>query len=152
MVPFKKSASGSPDGEKSEAGAATDDFNARRSSRAALKKYEPDNDNWIEALAVCEIPIKPGYGDNRSSPKSSGGKGGLLRKFKSKNNVTTDKESEAELQSPENTDIADASQRLQLRPYFQSRNTGKRVWDEPPSGASNIIYATPEARKMAQVR
>jgi len=103
-------------------------------------------------LAVCEIPIKPGYGDIGSSPKSSGGKGGgLLRKFKSKNNVTTDKEYETEFQTPEEKDIADASQRLQLRPYFQSRNTGKRAWDEPPSGASNIIYATPEARKMAQV-
>jgi len=29
---------------------------------------------------------------------------------------------------------------------------GQRVWDEPPSGASNIIYATPEARKMAQAQ
>lgn len=40
-------------------------------------------------------------------------------------------------------DVAAASQRLTLRPYFQSQNTRQRVWDEPPSGASNIVYATP---------
>ena len=49
-------------------------------------------------------------------------------------------------------DVAEASQRLTIRPYFQSQKTGKRVWDEPPSGASNIVYATPEARRMAHAQ
>ena len=49
-------------------------------------------------------------------------------------------------------DLASASQRLTIRPYFQSQNTGQRVWDEPPSGASEIIYATSEARRMAQAQ
>jgi len=49
-------------------------------------------------------------------------------------------------------DVAAASQRLTIRPHFQSQKTGKREWDEPPSGASNIVYATPEARRMAHAQ
>jgi len=39
-----------------------------------------------------------------------------------------------------------------VRPYFESRSTGIRAWDEPPSGASNIEYATPQVREMAQIQ
>ena len=56
------------------------------------------------------------------------------------------------IEGPDDADIAAASQRLTLRPYFQSQNTGERHWDEPPSGASNIIYATSEARRMAEAQ
>lgn len=155
MAPSFKSNSGGNNTEKASPSDG-DDFNARRSSRVAAGRYEADNDNWTEALAVCEIPIKPGYGDKPASSSSSndkknGGGGGILRKFKSSISNSSDSKDE-ELQSPIEADIAAASQRLTLRPYFQSQNTGQRVWDEPPSGASNIIYATPEARKMAQAQ
>jgi len=39
-----------------------------------------------------------------------------------------------------------------IRTYFQSQTTGQKVWDEPPSGASNILYASEETREMAQVQ
>eukprot|EP00579_Thalassiosira_antarctica_P013964 CAMPEP_0201939030 /NCGR_PEP_ID=MMETSP0903-20130614/42395_1 /ASSEMBLY_ACC=CAM_ASM_000552 /TAXON_ID=420261 /ORGANISM="Thalassiosira antarctica, Strain CCMP982" /LENGTH=540 /DNA_ID=CAMNT_0048480437 /DNA_START=26 /DNA_END=1645 /DNA_ORIENTATION=+ len=162
MAPFKKKGE-SNNLEKSTSSSAkpseADDFSARRSSRVAAGRYTADNDTWVEALAVCEVPVKPGYGDDKAAAasKKSGSGGGLFRKFKSKNNVT-EKEVADETKintnnkSPGEADVAAASQRLTLRPYFQSQNTRQRVWDEPPSGASNIMYATPEARKMAQAQ
>jgi len=131
MAPFKKSISNSGINSNTKASSSSDgdDFNARRSSRVAAGRYEADNDNWTEALAVCEIPIKPGYGDKPASSSSSndkknGGGGGILRKFKSSISNSGDSKDE-ELQSPIEADIAAASQRLTLRPYFQSQNTGK---------------------------
>jgi len=133
MAPFKKSISNSGINSNTKASSSSDgdDFNARRSSRVAADRYEADNDNWTEALAVCEIPIKPGYGDKPASSSSSndkknGGGGGILRKFKSSISNSSDSKDE-ELQSPIEADIAAASQRLTLRPYFQSQNTGKFI-------------------------
>lgn len=39
-----------------------------------------------------------------------------------------------------------------IRSYFYSKKTGERNWDEPPSGASNIQYATAEVRAMAEAQ
>lgn len=39
-----------------------------------------------------------------------------------------------------------------VRTYFQSQTTGQKVWDEPPSGASNTMYASEETRQMAEVQ
>jgi len=39
-----------------------------------------------------------------------------------------------------------------IRTYFQSQTTGSKVWDEPPSGASNIMYASTETRNMAELQ
>ena len=129
MAPFKKSISNSGGNSNTKASSSDgDDFNARRSSRVAAGRYEADNDNWTEALAVCEIPIKPGYGDKPSSSSNSSDNkknGGILRKFKSSISNSGDKDEE--LQSPIEADIAAASQRLTLRPYFQSQNTGKFI-------------------------
>ena len=133
MAPFKKSISNSGGNSNTKASLSSsdgDDFNARRSSRVAAGRYEADNDNWTEALAVCEIPIKPGYGDKPASSssnndKKNGGSGGILRKFKSSISNSGDSKDEELLQSPIEADIAAASQRLTLRPYFQSQNTGK---------------------------
>jgi len=41
---------------------------------------------------------------------------------------------------------------LKLRSYFESTTNFSRVWDEPPSGASRIQYATEEMRTMAEVQ
>ena len=41
---------------------------------------------------------------------------------------------------------------LVIRSYYQNTRTGKRVWDEPPSGATNIIPASEEMRKMATLQ
>ena len=42
--------------------------------------------------------------------------------------------------------------KLVIRSYYQNVRNGKRVWDEPPSGASNIKPATDEMRRMAQLQ
>jgi hypothetical protein len=139
---------------------SVDEYTSRRSSRVAADRYVADEDNWVEALAVCESATAPTVEKKKSSA------GGLFRKFKSS---TSSSSSSAQNTVKDDTiigprtggdddddddddDIAAASQRLTIRPYFQSQRTGQRVWDEPPSGASTIVYATPEARRMAHAQ
>mmetsp|Transcript_17440 Transcript_17440/g.49270 ORF Transcript_17440/g.49270 Transcript_17440/m.49270 type:complete len:453 (-) Transcript_17440:76-1434(-) len=42
--------------------------------------------------------------------------------------------------------------KLIIRSFYQNTRTGKRVWDEPPSGASKIMPASDEMRRMAQIQ
>ena len=42
--------------------------------------------------------------------------------------------------------------KLTVRSYYRNQTTQERVWDEPPSGASEIIFATSEQRKKADVK
>lgn len=51
---------------------------------------------------------------------------------------------------PLSSDEPDAP--LTIRSYFESQATGKRVWDEPPSGACNVVYASEGVRQMAEVQ
>jgi Ubiquitin interaction motif len=48
--------------------------------------------------------------------------------------------------------VCDVQEKLQIRSYFQNLTTGKRVWDEPPSGASHIIPASEEMHRMATLQ
>ncbi len=48
--------------------------------------------------------------------------------------------------------IVSTSQCLALCPYFQLQHVRQSVCDEPPLGASTIVYMLPEARKMVQVQ
>ena len=137
---------------------SVDEYTSRRSSRVAADRYVADEDNWVEALAVCESATTPTVEKKKSSA------GGLFRKFKSSTSSTSSSaqntvkddtiiDSRPGGDDDDNNDeIAAASQRLTIRPYFQSQRTGQRVWDEPPSGASTIVYATPEARRMAHAQ
>eukprot|EP00573_Skeletonema_grethae_P011099 CAMPEP_0201698366 /NCGR_PEP_ID=MMETSP0578-20130828/18727_1 /ASSEMBLY_ACC=CAM_ASM_000663 /TAXON_ID=267565 /ORGANISM="Skeletonema grethea, Strain CCMP 1804" /LENGTH=200 /DNA_ID=CAMNT_0048184879 /DNA_START=76 /DNA_END=675 /DNA_ORIENTATION=+ len=134
----------------SSSNTTTDDFSARRSARVAVGEYAADNDTWVEALAVCELPQRA---NSSGSSNGSGGGRRLLSKFKSSSSKDKKKqEGDDTNKGTDDEDLASASQRLTLRPYFQSTNTGQRVWDEPPSGASTILYATSEAKKMAQAQ
>lgn len=47
--------------------------------------------------------------------------------------------------------VCEIQDQLQVRSYFENQQ-GKRVWDEPPSGASHIIPATDEMRRMATLQ
>jgi hypothetical protein len=124
-----------------------DDFSARRSGRAINGQCVADNDTWVEALAVCEVANDP----KKAKTTSKGP--GLLKKLKSKSSMNSNDHSDStNMQQQHEAQMALAAQRLTLRPYFQSQNTGQRVWDEPPSGASNIVYATAESRKMAHAQ
>ncbi|KAL3812150.1 hypothetical protein ACHAXA_001857 [Cyclostephanos tholiformis] len=154
MTPFKNTSAvekGAPSSPMPTP--ATNDFNARRSARVAAGRFGADDDNWIEALAVCEMGgTTTGSAAGGTKMKKNVG-GSLFRKFKSKGGFREKDEDRANGDgSDDDADVAAASQRLTIRPYFQSQKTGKRVWDEPPSGASNIVYATPEARKMAHAQ
>jgi len=141
---------------------SVDEYTSRRSSRVAADRYVADEDNWVEALAVCEATAPT---VEKKKTKSSAG--GLFRKFKSSTSSTSSSAQNTvkddtiidsrpggddDDDDDDDDDIAAASQRLTIRPYFQSQRTGQRVWDEPPSGASTIVYATPEARRMAHAQ
>lgn len=39
---------------------------------------------------------------------------------------------------------------LQIRSFFESKATSKKVWDEPPSGAKNVIWASDNSKQMAE--
>lgn len=41
---------------------------------------------------------------------------------------------------------------LQIRSFFESTLSGTRAWDEPPSGAHTIQYASMDAKQMAQTQ
>mmetsp|Transcript_7435 Transcript_7435/g.14068 ORF Transcript_7435/g.14068 Transcript_7435/m.14068 type:complete len:119 (+) Transcript_7435:1091-1447(+) len=38
---------------------------------------------------------------------------------------------------------------LQIRSFFESKATGQKVWGEPPTGATRVLWATEEMKKMA---
>ena len=40
--------------------------------------------------------------------------------------------------------------KLHIRSYFRNPQTRERAWDEPPSGASRVDFATPEMRQLAE--
>lgn len=140
-----------------------DDFSARRSSRVAAGRYAADGDTWVEALAVCELPATHARGKKGRNGKKGRGIGiGFGRSKSAKSASSSGNGGSGSGGSGDgdpggggsmtDAEIADASDRLTIRPYFQSSNTRQKVWDEPPSGASNIVYATPEARRMAQAQ
>jgi len=41
---------------------------------------------------------------------------------------------------------------LQVRSFFESSTTHNKAWDEPPSGAKNIVWANEGMREMANVQ
>jgi hypothetical protein len=48
--------------------------------------------------------------------------------------------------------VCELNDKLGIRSYYTNRRTDQRVWDEPPSGASNINEASEEMREMAKVQ
>jgi hypothetical protein len=42
--------------------------------------------------------------------------------------------------------------KLIIRSYYLNKRTSKRVWDEPPSGASKLLPATDDMRRMANIQ
>ena len=118
------------------AGSGGDRFSARRSARVSTKKFaEGDNDTWHENLAVIENPQAAGAATTPSSSGRESNDGGN-RNSNNDGNAATDA----------------AVPQLTLRSYFQSKSTGQRVWDEPPSGASHVVYASEEVRRMATIQ
>jgi len=41
---------------------------------------------------------------------------------------------------------------LQIRSLFESKASGTKVWDEPPSGATNVMWASEELKAMAEIQ
>lgn len=48
--------------------------------------------------------------------------------------------------------VCEGPAKLIIRSYYKNSRTATRVWDEPPSGASNVKHATAEMRKQAEDR
>ncbi len=95
---------------------------------------QADGDTWQEYLAVSERVNK--FNSNESK------RGGLSSLFGKKN-----KNKNSHKTSSDND-----SSNLIIRSYFQNRRTGRKVWDEPPSGASKIVPASEEMRRMAELQ
>ena len=113
-----------------------DRFAARRSARVSTKKFaEGDNDTWHENLAVIENP-QASAAAAAAAASSSGRSSGI----------------DSAGNGSANDGTAEAIPQLTLRSYFQSKSTGQRVWDEPPSGASNVVYTSEEVRRMAMIQ
>lgn len=53
---------------------------------------------------------------------------------------------------PNSSKGGEAKYELQVRSFFESTKTGKKTWDEPPSGAENIEHANAEVRRMAEIQ
>ena len=111
-------------------------FSARRSARVSTKKFaEGDNDTWHENLAVIENP----QASAAAAAAATSSSGRSSSNDKAGNGTASE-------------GTAEAIPQLTLRSYFQSQSTGQRVWDEPPSGASNVVYASEEVRRMALIQ
>ena len=115
---------------------ADHEFEARPSHRVAASSIQSDGDVWQEMLAVCEPPNN-GKTDGLKKKKAGWGLMGL-----------GNKQSGAGATSSSQTNAPS----LVLRSYYECERTGKRVWDEPPSGASKVVQATDEMRQMAQLQ
>lgn len=46
----------------------------------------------------------------------------------------------------------DGNPKITIRSYYRNQITQERVWDEPPSGASEVIFASSEQRKKADLQ
>eukprot|EP00531_Pseudo-nitzschia_arenysensis_P004572 CAMPEP_0116119326 /NCGR_PEP_ID=MMETSP0329-20121206/2576_1 /TAXON_ID=697910 /ORGANISM="Pseudo-nitzschia arenysensis, Strain B593" /LENGTH=280 /DNA_ID=CAMNT_0003613009 /DNA_START=61 /DNA_END=906 /DNA_ORIENTATION=+ len=95
---------------------------------------QADGDTWQEYLAVSEKANK--------SISNGSKRGGLSSLFGKKNKNKSSKTSDSDT----------SSSNLIIRSYFQNRRTGRKVWDEPPSGASRIVPASEEMRRMAELQ
>lgn len=48
--------------------------------------------------------------------------------------------------------VVNNSESLVIRSYYVNQRTGQHVWDEPPSGASKVLPATEDMRRLAQLQ
>ncbi len=106
----------------------------RLGKKRADEMIQADGDTWQEYLAVSEKP-------NNSASNKSKRSGGLSSIFGRKKMKDTKPESNI-----------DDNSTLVIRSYFENQRTGQKVWDEPPSGASNIVPASEEMRRMAELQ
>ena len=126
-----------------------EEFDARPAVTLKLGKKRTDEliiadgDTWDEYLAVCEKA-----GTRKSTTTSVGGALSFFGKKKKKNSNNDKKGSTSSSSSSATTN----NNNLTIRSYFQNRRTGKKVWDEPPSGASKIVPASEEMRRMADIQ
>lgn len=104
------------------------------------KLTRADGDTWQEYIAVSEkAQTTSSNGSTRGGALSFFGKKKKKKNGSSSNSTST------------NTNERSSS-KLVLRSYYQNQRTGKKVWDEPPSGASRIVPATEEMRRMAELQ
>eukprot|EP00536_Pseudo-nitzschia_multiseries_P010794 jgi/Psemu1/289290/fgenesh1_pg.342_\ len=105
---------------------------------------QADGDTWQEYLAVCEKPeTKPA----NAAPRLS-----FFGKLNKKKSGKSASASAANNNNGGNSGNSGKGVNLTIRSYFQNQRTGKKVWDEPPSGASNIVPASEEMRRMADIQ
>eukprot|EP00535_Pseudo-nitzschia_heimii_P009852 CAMPEP_0197173988 /NCGR_PEP_ID=MMETSP1423-20130617/709_1 /TAXON_ID=476441 /ORGANISM="Pseudo-nitzschia heimii, Strain UNC1101" /LENGTH=303 /DNA_ID=CAMNT_0042622877 /DNA_START=159 /DNA_END=1067 /DNA_ORIENTATION=+ len=106
---------------------------------------QADGDTWHEFFAVSEKPnhAKTSNASSRSSRRFS---------LFGKNDKKKENSKKKSTKSRRNSSDTGDGNNLVIRSYYQNNRTGKRVWDEPPSGASNIVPASQEMRSMAELQ
>ena len=104
---------------------------------------QADGDTWQEYLAVSEKA-------NNTSSSNASKRGSALSFFGKKNKKKQSSNSTSN--AANNNGNGNTSSNLIIRSYFQNQRTGKKVWDEPPSGASMTVPASEEMRRMAELQ
>lgn len=102
-------------------------------------------------MSTAQLVVSP-----TSSPPAAGGAAGAYQARKSNKTARTTVRSDGAIWKERLavcegvTDEGDA--KLTVRSYYRNQVTQERVWDEPPSGASEVIFASSEQRKKADLQ
>lgn len=103
---------------------------------------QADGDTWQEYLAVSEKA-------HSTTSSNAFKRGGAFSFFGKKNK---EKQSSSNAANNNNGNGNGDGSNLIIRSYFQNQRTGKKVWDEPPSGASMTVSASEQMRRMAELQ
>jgi len=103
-----------------------------------------DGDTWHEFFAVSEKP-------NHANTSNASSRSSRFLLF-GKNDKKKENSKKKSTRSKSNLNDNGDGNNLIIRSYYQNNRTGKKVWDEPPSGASKIVPASQEMRRMAELQ
>jgi hypothetical protein len=126
-----------------------------------MKRREPQIVTNEESTEVAALPpaSSPTSGDKKNSPaRKSGESLNPTLEPRRSTRVSTKKYSHDGDSWQETLAVCEMPKKdsgaikMIIRSYYSNQRTGERVWDEPPSGASRVMPATEEMRKMAEVQ
>ena len=126
-----------------------------------MKRREPKlgapEENTKSALPLASSPSGSSSGDRKNSSESSLTPVDTFGPRRS-TRVSTKKYShdgdswQEKLAVCEMPKTPSGTIKMTIRSYYSNQRSGERVWDEPPSGASRVLPATEEMRKMAEIQ
>lgn len=90
-------------------------------------------------------------GSNNNKKNASISSGGICEPRRS-NRVTKSFSHDGDIWQESLAVCESTSHKLVIRSYFLNTRTGKKAWDEPPTGATHIEQATGDMRKQAEMQ